>query len=47
VLRLASIARELAYNDYQNERTSRGQAGDRNAIIVLDRPWPPPAGAGG
>jgi hypothetical protein len=37
---LASISRELAYNDYQNSETSRGEPPDRNAIIVLDKPWP-------
>lgn len=40
VLRLASIARELAYNDYQADRGARGSRQDRNVIIVLDRPWP-------
>jgi hypothetical protein len=42
VLRLASIARELAYNDYQSSRGARGGPEDRNVIIVLDRPWPAP-----
>ena len=41
VLKLASIAREIAYNDYQGGRGAIGaDPADRNAIIVLDRPWP-------
>ena len=40
VLKLAGIGRELAYNDYQNGRSSRGSTGDRNVIIVLDKAWP-------
>jgi hypothetical protein len=44
VLRLASIGREIAFNDYQadpqNNGGSKGEAADRNAIIVLDKPWP-------
>lgn len=40
VLRLASIARELAYNDYQKSRAALGDPEDRNVIIVFDRPWP-------
>ncbi|MDQ4145024.1 MAG: hypothetical protein M3198_15045 [Actinomycetota bacterium] len=44
VLKLASIARELAYNDYQNSRGSLGEdPADRNVIIVLNRPWPYPS----
>lgn len=39
VLRLASIGRELAYNDYQNGRTSTGDPADRNVIIVINKPW--------
>lgn len=39
VQRLASIAREIAYNDYQNARSSRGAPEDRNVIIVVDKPW--------
>ncbi len=39
VQRLAAIGRELAYNDYQNARSSRGAREDRNVIIVLDKPW--------
>ncbi|MGH2821043.1 MAG: hypothetical protein ACRDJ5_10370, partial [Actinomycetota bacterium] len=42
VRKLASIGRELAYNDYQSDRASRGDPEDRNAIIVLDKPWPYP-----
>ena len=43
VLKLAAIARELAYNDYQGGRFdgARGSTADRNVIIVLDRPPPP------
>lgn len=40
VQKLAGIARELAYNDYQNSRGSRGDDADRNVIIVIDKPWP-------
>jgi hypothetical protein len=44
VLRLASIGREIAFNDYQvdpqNNGGSRGDPADRNVIIVLDKPWP-------
>lgn len=40
VLKLAAIGRELAYNDYQNARSSSGAPEDRNVIIVLDKPWP-------
>jgi metallophosphoesterase (TIGR03767 family) len=43
VLKLASIARELAYNDYQASRGARGGPEDRNAIVVIDRPWPYPS----
>ena len=39
VLHLASIARELAYNDYQNARSSLGDPEDRNVIIVIEKPW--------
>lgn len=47
VLKLASIGRELAYNDYQGSRAALGSSpSDRNTIIVLDRPWPYPAAAG-
>jgi 3',5'-cyclic AMP phosphodiesterase CpdA len=42
VLKLASIGRELAYNDYQGSRGARGGPDDRNVIIVLDKPWPYP-----
>jgi hypothetical protein len=40
--RLASIARELAYNDYQGSRGARGGRQDRNVILDTERP-PPPA----
>ncbi|HET7482609.1 MAG TPA: hypothetical protein VFK89_07100 [Actinomycetota bacterium] len=40
VLKLAGIARELGYNDYQNDRGSAGTPADRNVIIVIDKPWP-------
>ena len=43
VLRLASIGREIAYNDYQGSRGARGAPEDRNVLIVIDRP-PPPGG---
>jgi hypothetical protein len=39
VLHLASIGRELAYNDYQNSRGAMGGPEDRNVIIVLNKPW--------
>ena len=43
VLKLAGIAREIAYNDWQGSRSAVGSdPQDRNAIIVLDRPWPYP-----
>jgi 3',5'-cyclic AMP phosphodiesterase CpdA len=37
-VKLASIARELAYNDYQGYRTARGDRTDRNVIVPLARP---------
>ena len=40
VLKLASIGRELGYNDYQHSHAARGGLEDRNVIIYLDRPWP-------
>ncbi len=42
VVRLAGIARELAYNDYQGGRFggARGERDDRNLIVPLGRPWP-------
>lgn len=40
VLRLASIGRELAYNDYQGDRAARGGRQDRNVILPTDRPAP-------
>jgi len=41
VPRLASIARELAYNDYQGSRGARGGRQDRNVILDMKRPPPP------
>jgi metallophosphoesterase (TIGR03767 family) len=38
--RLAAIARELAYNDYQGSRGARGGREDRNVIVRMNRPWP-------
>jgi len=43
VLTLASVARELAYNDFQNNRASRGDRDDRNVVVKIARRWPPPA----
>jgi 3',5'-cyclic AMP phosphodiesterase CpdA len=43
VLRLASIARELAYNDYQGQRGARGSREDRNVVLPLGRPAEEPA----
>jgi hypothetical protein len=41
VLKLASVGRELGYNDYQGSRAAIGdEVSDRNTIIVFDRPWP-------
>ncbi len=40
VARLASIARELGYNDYQANRAARGEREDRNVIVKMNRPWP-------
>jgi metallophosphoesterase (TIGR03767 family) len=40
IVRLASIAREIAFNDYQNSRASRGRPEDRNVLVVFDRQWP-------
>jgi 3',5'-cyclic AMP phosphodiesterase CpdA len=42
VLRLASIGRELAWNDYQGDRGARGGRQDRNVILPTDRPPPQP-----
>jgi 3',5'-cyclic AMP phosphodiesterase CpdA len=36
--KLASIARELTYNDYQASRRARGEPEDRNVIVVMDDP---------
>jgi metallophosphoesterase (TIGR03767 family) len=40
-IRLASIAREIAYNDYQASRSAGGTKTDRNVIVELGKPWPP------
>jgi 3',5'-cyclic AMP phosphodiesterase CpdA len=40
VLKLASIGREIAYNDYQASRSANGSPEDRNAILPLSQPWP-------
>ncbi|HEX8054937.1 MAG TPA: hypothetical protein VF517_18280 [Thermoleophilaceae bacterium] len=40
VLKLASIGRELAYNDYQASRAANGTPADRNTILPLAQPWP-------
>jgi hypothetical protein len=40
VARLAAIGREIAYNDYQGDRTARGGRQDRNVILPTDRPPP-------
>ena len=41
VLRLGSIARELAYNDYQGQdAAARGSRSDRNVVLPLHRPPP-------
>jgi 3',5'-cyclic AMP phosphodiesterase CpdA len=42
VLKLASIGREIGYNDYQHSRSAWGEREDRNVIILLDDPWPYP-----
>ncbi|MDX6572433.1 MAG: hypothetical protein QOC86_1589, partial [Gaiellales bacterium] len=42
VLHLASISRELSYNDYQNSRGSAGSPADRNALLPLQQQWPYP-----
>jgi hypothetical protein len=41
VQRLSSIAREIAFNDYQGSRGARGARTDRNVILPTDRPAPP------
>ena len=46
VQRLAGIARELSYNDYQGSRGARGAPEDRNVIIHLNREWPYPSQQG-
>jgi 3',5'-cyclic AMP phosphodiesterase CpdA len=42
VLRLASIGREISYNDYQGSRGARGERQDRNVIVPLGKPPPSP-----
>jgi 3',5'-cyclic AMP phosphodiesterase CpdA len=42
-LRLASVARELAYNDYQGSRGARGERTDRNVVVPTGKA-PPPSG---
>ena len=41
-VRLASIAREIAYNDYQGSRGAIGERSDRNVIVETGKKWPPP-----
>jgi hypothetical protein len=40
-IKLASIGREISYNDYQGSRGARGERSDRNVIVQTDKPWPP------
>ena len=42
VLKLASVGREIAFNDYQASRAARGEPADRNVILPVARPWPAP-----
>jgi hypothetical protein len=42
-VRLSSIGREIAYNDYQGSRAARGNRDDRNLIVPLGRPFPCPS----
>ena len=39
-VRLASIAREISYNDYQHDRGAVGERTDRNVIVPLGKPAP-------
>jgi 3',5'-cyclic AMP phosphodiesterase CpdA len=39
-LRLASIGREIGYNDYQADRSAAGDRTDRNVIVPLGKPAP-------
>lgn len=39
-LRLASIGREIGFNDYQSSRSARGSREDRNVIVPLGKPPP-------
>ena len=40
-VKLAAIAREIAYNDYQAVRGARGDRADRNVIVGLQKPATP------
>jgi hypothetical protein len=40
-VKLASIAREIAYNDYQIGRGGRGARSDRNVIVPTGKPVTP------
>ena len=40
-LKLASIGREIAHNDYQGSRGASGERSDRNVIVQTDKAWPP------
>jgi hypothetical protein len=42
MLRLASVGREISYNDYQSSRGARGSREDRNVIVPLGKPPPSP-----
>ena len=42
VTRLASIGREIAYNDYQGSRGARGERQDRNVILPTGKAPPAP-----
>jgi 3',5'-cyclic AMP phosphodiesterase CpdA len=42
VLRVASVAREIGYNDYQHDRGARGAPADRNVVLGTGRAWPYP-----
>jgi hypothetical protein len=41
-LRLASIRREIGYNDYQHGRGARGERSDHNVIVPPGRSFPAP-----
>ena len=40
-IKLASIGREIAYNDYQGSRGASGERSDRNVIVQTEKTWPP------